>query len=320
MAQEPKRRSPQKTALIALLQLACVGYVAHVLWKERTELAKALDLSASALFVLLLLMWLAHLQRSLEFTYMLRKLGVNEPFWAGFWLTGAGYLLNHLPFNAGFVMRASFLKKDHSLSYTKYVSLTMVNALVNVAVGALFGIVAAVRGVGAAEPQPLAFFAFTAIVVGAVAVIFWPRGFAPKGSGFIARHLGNLVDGVVLIRGNGVGILFLAFLALTRLVGVALRLSICFAALGAEISPLGAAILAWGTVLFTLVNVTPGNLGLRELVLSLAAVELGSTQALGMAAASMDRVVMLAYVVMTGIPGLYSLRRRGPFRSSEGST
>jgi uncharacterized membrane protein YbhN (UPF0104 family) len=63
-------------------------------------------------------------------------------------------------------------------------------------------------------------------------------------------------------------------------------------------------------VLFTLVNVTPGNLGLRELVLSLVAAELGSTHTLGMAAASIERVVLLAYIVALGIPGLLSVRRR----------
>jgi uncharacterized membrane protein YbhN (UPF0104 family) len=209
-------------------------------------------------------------------------------------------------------MRASLLKQDHALPYTKYVSLTMVNALVNVGVGALFGVVAAIRGVSGGGPRPLALLGFSSIVLGSLALIWLPRALVPKGSGFFARHLGKLVEGVALIRGNGLGIVLLAFLAFTRIVGVALRLWICFDALGAHISALGAALLGWATVLFTLVNITPGNLGLRELALSLASAELGSTQSLGMAAASMDRIVLLAVVVATGVPGLYALHRRGP--------
>jgi hypothetical protein len=61
--------------------------------------------------------------------------------------------------------------------------------------------------------------------------------------------------------------------------------------------------------------VTPGNLGLREVVLSFASAQLGSTQMLGMAAASMDRVVLLAYVIATGVPGLLAIRSRGPFQA-----
>ena len=317
MADEPKRRSLLRTVLVSLLQVVCVGYVGYALYQDRHELTRALDLSASAIALLVALMLLAHVQRTLEFTYMLRRLGVKEPFWDGFWLTAAGYLLNHLPFNAGFLMRAQLLKQDHSLPYTQYVSLTMVNALVNVGVGALFGIVAALRGMSGGGLQVLPLLGFSGIVGASLALIWLPRSLVPKGSGFFARHLGKLVEGIALIRGNGLGIVLLAGLALTRIVGVAVRLWICFDALGNHISALGAMLLGWATVLFTLVNVTPGNLGLRELALSLASAELGSTQSVGMAAASMDRVVLLAVVVATGLPGLYSLRHRG--RAARGS-
>lgn len=301
-------------AVLTILQIVCVAYVARALWLDRKELVRALDLSLFGLILLVVLMALAHLQRAFEFTYMLRRLGVNEPFWDGFWLTGAGFLLNHLPLNAGFVMRAALLKSDHALSYTSYVSLSMVNAAVNVAVGAGVGMIASATLFFGSGRGGLALLVFTAIVVACVGLVFVPRRFAPGGGNYLARRLATFLEGVALIRGRGLGILWLALLAVIRLLGVAARLWICFDALGASVSPLAALLLAWGVVLFTLVNITPGNLGLRELVLSLASAELGSTQMLGMAAASMDRVVLLAYVVAAGVPGLYSIRRRGLFQ------
>jgi uncharacterized membrane protein YbhN (UPF0104 family) len=315
MVEQPsKTRSRWRTAALALLQIACISYVARALWSERAELERALNLSSVALFGLILLMFLAHLQRTLEFTYMLRRLGVKEPFWDGFLLTGAGYLLNHLPLNAGLVMRAAVLKQDHSLPYASYVSLTLVNALVNVTVGASIGLVASAVAFSGSGAAALPLLAFSVVVTSSLFLIWLPRSLTPRTNGFVARRIRVLLEGVALIRGNGLGILLLAALAFTRLAGVALRLWICFAALGEAISPLGAALLGWGSVLFTLVNVTPGNLGLRELVLSFAAGELGSTQTIGMAASSMDRVVLLAYIVAIGVPGLYSLRRRKSFQ------
>jgi len=312
MDQRPaSARDRWRTAALALLQLACVAYVAHALWLERATLSRALDLSAAALLLLIVLMTLAHLQRSLEFTYMLRRLGVRERFWSGFLLTGAGYLLNHLPLNAGFVMRAALLKRDHALPYTSYLGLTLVNALINVATGATIGLVAAGVRVLRDDAALLPLVGFGGIVLGAGLLIWLPSSWVPPGDGFVRKRLRTLLDGTSLIRGNGVGILLLAGLALTRILGNALRLWLCFDALGAHISALGAALLGWGSVLFTLVNLTPGNLGLREVVLSFAAAELGSTQTLGMAAASIDRVVLLAYVIAIGVPGLYSLKRRG---------
>jgi uncharacterized membrane protein YbhN (UPF0104 family) len=317
MVEQPsKTRWPWRTWALGLLQIACVSYVARSLWNERAELGRALELSGVALFGLILLMLLAHLQRTLEFTYMLRRLGVKEPFWQGFLLTGAGYLLNHLPFNAGLVMRAAVLKQDHSLPYASYVSLTLVNALVNVSVGASIGLVASAVAFSSSGNATLPLLAFTVVVTSSLFLIWLPHSLTPRTNGFVARRIRVLLEGVALIRGNGFGILLLAGLALTRLAGVALRLWICFAALGETISPLGAALLGWGSVLFTLVNVTPGNLGLRELVLSFAAAELGSTQTIGMAASSMDRVVLLAYIVAIGVPGLHALRRRKLFQTA----
>ncbi|HEX6273143.1 MAG TPA: hypothetical protein VFZ53_08890, partial [Polyangiaceae bacterium] len=60
-----------------------------------------------------------------------------------------------------------------------------------------------------------------------------------------------------------------------------------------------------------------GNLGLREVVMAAVSTQLGASYAVGMAAASIDRVVLLFYTVGTGLPGLYALRRRGPFRAEK---
>lgn len=306
-------RSPWRSALLLVAQLACVAFVVHALWQERGQLSRALDVSAGALLALVTLTVLAHVQRTLEFTYMLRRLGVQERFWNGYLLTGAGYLLNHLPLpNAGFLLRAALLKRDHALSYSSYLGLTLVNALINVAVGACVGLVATVRhgASGASVLWPL--LGFGGIIAGAVVLLWAPSSWAPRGAGFLSKRVRTLLEGSALIRGNGLGILLLACLALTRIAGNALRLWLCFDALGASISVLAAALLGWGSALFTLVNLTPGNLGLRELVLSFVAAELGSTQALGMAAASIDRVIQLAYVIAIGVPGLLTLRRRAP--------
>jgi uncharacterized protein (TIRG00374 family) len=115
---------------------------------------------------------------------------------------------------------------------------------------------------------------------------------------------------VVELRGNGGRLLWLAVLAALRTAVAGLRVWICFEALGVDISPLAACVLASTAILFTLFNVTPGNLGLRELAMGAVTAALGSSYAVGIAAASIDRVVLLAYTVVAGLPGLWSLRSR----------
>ncbi len=313
----PASRPLWRSLLSLVLLVGSVFYVGRVLWEQRAELTRAFELSPVALVVLFALMGVSHTQRTYEFTYMLGRLGVREPFADGFWLTGAGFLLNHLPFNVGLVMRAAVLKRDHSLPYASYLALVMVNALINLAVAALLGLasVALTRPFQPAVGWPL-LAAFAGLLALALGAVFLPLTKLPFGESFVGRRLRLLAKGIELIRGNGSGVALLSTLALTKVVGAAVRMWICFSLLGADVSPLTAGLLASATIVFSLVNLTPGNLGLREVAMAAISTALGSSYGVGMAAASIDRVVLLAYTIATGVPGLLSLRRRGPLRPS----
>ena len=304
-------RSKLRLAVVIALQLACIVWVAKILWQERGELAHALNLSALALLGLVTLTFVAHLQRTYEFTYMLRSLGVREPFLEGFLLTGAGFLLNHLPLSAGLVMRAAVLKRDYSLSYAAYLSLVTVNALINVAMAAALGLGALwFAGSPHAVPSLPLSLAFGAMLLGSVVVVAWPRRLLPRGERFLWRRARAFLAGVADLRGNGGRLLWLCVLSAARIAAAGLRMAICFQALGADVTPLGACVLASTSILFTLFNVTPGNLGLRELAMAAVATVLGSSYGVGIAAASIDRVVLLGYTVVSGLPGIWSLRKR----------
>lgn len=316
---EPRNepRPSRVRGVIGLVVLvACVGYVARVLYRQRAELASVWELSGLAIAGLLALNAVAHLQRAYEFTYMLRRLGVKEPFGEGFLLTGAGFLLNHLPFNAGLVMRATVLKRDHALPYASYLALVMVNALVNVAMAGVMGLLcvafAASRG---SARVPLA-IAFGAVLAGAFALAFIPTRWIPERGGFVWDRLRVLGGGIRLVRGDAANLALLALFAFTKVVVAAIRVWVCFGALSTHLSPLAAALLSSTTIVFSLVNVTPGNLGLREVAMAAVSTLLGTSYEVGMAAASIDRAVLLVYTVVSGLPGLYALRRRGPFKAS----
>jgi uncharacterized membrane protein YbhN (UPF0104 family) len=304
-------RSRARLVLVLALQAVCVAWAAKILWQERAELEQALNLSIPALLALIGLVFVAHLQRTYEFTYMLRSLGVREPFLEGFWLTGAGFLLNHLPFSAGLLMRAAVLKRDYSLSYASYLSLVTVNALINVAMAAALGLGAVWLSPAHHATGALGLtVAFWGMLFGSLLAVCWPRAWLPNGQHYLWRRLRAFLSGVVELRGNGGRLVWLAMLAATRIAVAGVRMQICFSVLGADVSPLAASILASTSILFTLFNVTPGNLGLRELALAAVAATLGSSYGVGMAAASIDRVVLLGYTVAAGLPGIWSLRRR----------
>jgi uncharacterized membrane protein YbhN (UPF0104 family) len=314
---EREVRPSRVRGVVALVfQIACVAYVVRVLYRERAELASAFELSLGAIVALLALNAVAHLQRAYEFTYMLRRLGVREPFGEGFLLTGAGFLLNHLPFNAGLVMRATVLKRDHALPYASYLALVMVNALVNVAMAAVMGLLCVAFSAASGNARaPLAAI-FSAILAGSLAAAFVPTRWIPERAGFVWNRLRVLGTGIRLVRGDAANLALLALLAFTKVAVIAVRMWICFGALQTRLSPLAAALLSSTTIVFSLVNLTPGNLGLRELAMAAVSTLVGTSYEVGIGAATVDRAILLVYTVASGLPGLYSLRRRGPFKAS----
>jgi uncharacterized membrane protein YbhN (UPF0104 family) len=308
---EPARQSRSKVVAIVVVQAVCVAFVAHTLWNNRSELGQMPRVGVVEVLLLLALNGIGHVQRTVEFTYMLRKLGVRERFADGFLLTGAGFLLNHLPFNAGFVMRAVVLRRDHDLPYSSYVSLTMVNAVVNLGVGALLGLIGVSLGARTSPVSPLVSASLAAVVVSSVLLLYLPASRLPGGNSFVLRQLRKLAEGVAMIRGNGAAVGVMAILATSKVLSLSLRFAICFALLGQSMPLIGVVLVAIVQNLMAIVNVTPGNLGLREIVVSIMAAQLGTSQTIGLAAASVDRVFSLAYAVIVGLPGLQSLRNRG---------
>jgi uncharacterized membrane protein YbhN (UPF0104 family) len=268
-----------------------------------------LDVDSKVLAILLLLMLGSHLQRTFEFNCVLRRLRVREPFIDGFLLNGAALLLNYLPFNAGSVTRAVVLRHRHSLPYAQYVSALMVAAVMNAEVAAACGLVAslhlaAVAGVAA----PLVAF-FGALTLGGAIALSIPGSWMPTGKSFLARQLGRLVDGVTLIRDGGVGLVPLAVTSAVKLALNTLRLWVCFHALGVDLSATTAILLGSAVLTVSLVNVVPGNIGLREIVLGSISGVAGGSPVLGMAAASLERAVTLGYTILAGLPGVYYVRR-----------
>lgn len=286
-----------------------MAYLVRVLWMKRDELGRTLDLGWGATAILVTLAALSHLQRTLEVNFMLRRLKVPESFYEGYLLTGAAALLNYLPLGAGSVGRAVVARRRHALPYASFVAALTVGAVVNASVAALCGFAASLR-LAATDPKLFPLVAlFGAIALGGIVAVSLPPSLAPKGSSFIARHLRTLAEGLVMIRDRGRGIAVLALFSFTKLTLNALRLWLCFRALGVVLTPLTLALIGATAILASLVNLAPGNLGLRELLLGATAAAGGGSATLGMAAASLERAVTFGWAVVSGIPCLILVRR-----------
>jgi hypothetical protein len=205
-------------------------------------------------------------------------------------------------------MRGVVLRRDHALSYSAYISITLVNIVINVAVATLIALIWLFDS--AAVSSSLGAAILAGVLLGSALVLLLPSLPLPKGQGLAVQQLRSLAQGIVMIRGDGRAIFVLAGIAAGKVAVNALRMSVCFQALGQVLGIAEAGLLGAVQTLSVVVNITPGNLGLREMMVSLVSTGLGTAYWVGLAATSIDRVVSLAYTMASGLPGLHMLRQR----------
>lgn len=300
----PNSRSV-RSLVSSAIGLVAIAALARVLYERRAELLHALDVDAGSLALLAALVLSSQAQRAFEFQFMLGRLGVKERFRDSLLLTGAAQLLNYLPFSAGSVARAVALRRRHSLAYSAYVSALMVAALVSAGVSGASGLAASL-----ALPTPSAQLAllFGAVLAGACVALLLVTFKMPTGTSAVHLALKRFEEGSVLMRSSG-SVAVLAATSCTKLLWSAARLAVCYHAFGETPSLPALVLLGSAGVITSLVNLTPGNLGLRELALGALTAALGGTLEHGVAAASLERAATLACTMMIGLPGLGYLRK-----------
>jgi uncharacterized membrane protein YbhN (UPF0104 family) len=292
----------------AFVGVGCIAFLGRTLWHERLEIRSALDLGPSTLLLLLGLAFLAHLQRTFEFNFMLRRLGVPERYRDGFVLTGTVALLNYIPFSTGSVARGVALRHRYTLAYATYVSALMISSVMNGHVAADAGLVISLADTLDTHHGTLLVGLFALVSCASAVALLLPLAWIPRGSGFIPRQIHRITDGLRVLR-RGSGLPVLALVSTGKITSSALRVWLCLAALGQKASLADVILLGSASVILSLVSIVPNNIGLRELVLGALAGLIGFSPGLGAAAATLDRAVVLGYAVISGLPCLYLMRR-----------
>ena len=122
--------------------------------------------------------------------------------------------------------------------------------------------------------------------------------------------MATLLSGWQQIRRSPGPLLLLHLLAAVRLLLLGARFWICFEITGLDGGFVAGLMFAAIISLLLVVNITPGSLGIREVVVGALGSMTGLSFAQTMLAASIDRVVLLAMTALLGAGGLTYLRTR----------
>ncbi len=301
-------------------------YILYFLGKNQALFHRAYAGTAyhlAALFVCILATWVV---ASLQTLLPLRELGVRLGFAENLMVTLAAGFCNYLPLRAGTVLRLEYIKSMYGMGYLRYGSILGARALLLVWAAGAMGLAGAAGMMltgRAVRWEVLALY--TVILLAGVAPFCIPFDRLLPSEGRLSRLGRELTQSMILIRGNRrITVLYLGLVVL-QFVLLGARLAVAFSALGQFPVFWAYFLLAPLTTLLSFVDLTPGNLGLREWAVGLITAALGADYSSGIFASCLDLAVMMPMTfafgsLATSVAVLRMGRRAGAGRkkASEG--
>ena len=272
---------------------------------QRHHLAELFSLSPASLAGLFLLAWGVIGTFGLINFIVFRRINCPVTLSEGMTLAVVNTLGNLLPFSGGLIGKGIYLKQRHQLSYQSYLSATVALYIIFIVANGLAGsLTLAYLGITDSWPAWYLFVGFTGLVF-PVVLFFLPI------TRLVPRRLRKIVNNAH----SGWGVISDSFSTITviivvRLAGTFLsagRLWLLFHAFSQTIGFSHCIVFVSGAILTRLVSVTPGGLGIREVIVGGLSAALGFPFGMAVIVTAADR---LFEVLGAGIMALLFWPRR----------
>jgi len=283
-----------------ILALIILGFLLWYLARHWGQLKALLKLSPERLFVMYCLLFLLSLSSALVVQCLLNALKTKTGFWDMVRLHNATILLNYAPMKFGTLFRANYLKRHYGLSYAHFATFFLYITFLMIAMAAIIGlaVLVTIYGLGGYENKILA-LVFAITIVGSLLFLFIPLP-VPAGEGRLSATLRNFLSGRSQVSKERKTILIAAAYLVVNFFLAAVRFGIIYNSMGKSIHVGGYLILGALGFVVLFIALTPGWLGICELVLGFGAVVLGIALEVGILAAMIDRAIIISYVFVAG--------------------
>jgi uncharacterized membrane protein YbhN (UPF0104 family) len=283
-----------------ILGVAILGVLLWYLVRHWEQLEALFNLTFLQLVTIYVLYFLVMLNITLAVQYLLKGLGVRTRFWDMLWLHNAALLLNYVPMKFGTLFRANYLKRHYGLRYTHFATFFLYITFLMTAMAAIIGLSVLVLfyGLGEYESKILA-VVFLASIGGSLLFIFVPLP-VPRGEGWFSTMLRNFLTGRSQISKEKKALVISLLYLVANFFLTAVRIGIIYHCISQKVHPGGYVILGALGFVALFIALTPGSLGVKELVLSFGAVALGVPFEVGLLAAMIDRAITFSYAFVLG--------------------
>lgn len=299
-------------AILALMLIFIGKYVAEnpEILSKLGEIS-ILDFFYLSIFVILVLVFNGIRAKVLTEIFTGNKLHPKE--WFG--LSMINTLGNYSPMQGGFVARGYYLKNYYKVPYGHFASSILASTLLTFSSYSMISALAIgiyYLSTGTLYLAPAMFF--LAIAITGLAIVF----FLPeikrikRKEGFFWSKIDSFVDGWDIIRSSKHCIPRLIAIDIVSLAIIAIRFYLAGQILGIGVNFVQAIIIAAMAMVTLLVNITPGAIGIREAIAGFSATLVGTSLTDGVLIASLERAVILFWVLLIGIPySIYFARHLG---------
>jgi uncharacterized membrane protein YbhN (UPF0104 family) len=296
--------------LLSIVSLVIIGAFAVYVYRNADQLRELLQVSAAGLAIMFALCLAFPLLGGLQNAYLYRSLGADVSNQDGFYLTAISTLANQLPISGGIISKGLYLKTQHNLSYTRFLSSTVALFACFVAVGGVIGtgVLTYWLVLHRTQAPSILWFAFGIMACGIL--IFWLPLDRIRGPAKIRSRIHQAAEGWGLISGNRLLLLRLVALQGVLIFLLAVRYWLAFRMLSQNVSLSQTLLFASASILTQLVSIAPGGLGVREGIVAAVAAALGFDPGASVVAVGLDRLVATAAVLLTGAVSTWMLGKR----------
>jgi uncharacterized membrane protein YbhN (UPF0104 family) len=295
-----------------ILATGIVGFLCWYLaqhWGESKVLIKFRSMELIALFLLCFL--IAGLNARVVQS-MLKVLGLRTQFWEMTWLEHAAQLLNYAPMKFGTLFRAHYLKRHFGLEYASYAVCFAYMMFLMIGSACGLGLASLWLGIG--------FETYKSKILGLILGVLTASSLAmlvmpikePIGKSRFSIWLRAFLSGRIRIRKSRNNLVLSTIIMILNFFFGALRIGIIYKSLNVDLSFSEYLVLGSLGYVTLFASITPGALGIREVILSFGAIVLGIPIEVGVLVAMIDRVIAMVYIFSAGTICVLYLWHKSP--------
>jgi hypothetical protein len=287
------------------------------LYKHSEDLVRVQNLSVWEVVTLSILVFLSHIIGMLKFWLMVRGFKVPISLFDAFVLTESGAILNIVPLNVGSGFRAAYLKQVYRFKFVNF-GVGFVGLLFSNLVSAgILGLVFLIVFAGRSESLYALFIALIILPL----MLFALARFLPQVStvglnkgrirSWLAKLYSSIIEGIKTVMSKP-GVFFF-WLGLDLISGLLLgiRYWLIGQYLGYQVDFNSAIVMQSVSRLTAFFTFMPsGALGIREVLTGFGSVGLGDSVVSGVMISTMDRVIVMVYLMIVGGISLFIARRK----------